>query len=242
MLQSNELVNCKFIRGLRNACITDLGICFGDVSQLLGLCDRDLFSPYELKSCRLDKSLVSRYLIKMLVCSKYSWLRPRNVEIVNNSNGKPQLRICGCDLPWVISISHSRDVVAICFSDDGAVGIDVQTPIKWDIPLKLDIAFTSCELDCIFSDYDPEKRNEMFTLLWTIKEAVGKALGVGLMMGFHSIEVLPLENECCRVRLRGIEHKKICNSTIYYDCFCSYICAVFWTAGSTGEEDKNRII
>ena len=37
-----------------------------------------------------------------------------------------------------------------------------------------------------------EKSEERFTLLWTMKEAVSKALGLGLKLPFREFSVLPL--------------------------------------------------
>ncbi len=91
--------------------------------------------------------------------------------------------------PWVargnerlaVSVSHSYDaageIVAVAASPGGLVGIDIE-PLR-PVPV-LGLArrwFRADEVDWLVAQ---DNQAEAFLLLWTAKEAVGKALGTGL--------------------------------------------------------------
>ncbi|MBR5144420.1 MAG: hypothetical protein IKW53_05160 [Clostridia bacterium] len=107
-----------------------------------------------------------------------------------------------------INLSHSDGVVAICISDEGEVGIDIQSEIAPDRAKRLekrffdglsvekqdlDIAYFYCLIEddeAIFERIDlSNPKNEDFTLKWSCAESVLKLIGSGFSDAGRVIEL-----------------------------------------------------
>ena len=93
-----------------------------------------------------------------------------------------------------VSISHSENVFAICFSASRLVGIDLQSEIKAEGSSLQ--AFFSPEESRVLTMLAVEgglSKSFAATLIWTIKEAFLKAVGVGFRSGFHGLSVVNID-------------------------------------------------
>jgi 4'-phosphopantetheinyl transferase len=130
--------------------------------------------------------IVAHYLLARIVgaatgLGTASWAFEPDIE-----GGKPRLLAEGQDLH--ASLSHTRGAVAVAISRITDVGVDIEA-IKPIRELN-DIAghvLTDRERHAVFGSADP---TEMFTRLWTRKEAVAKAFGIGIRAPFHKIDAL----------------------------------------------------
>ncbi|MCF6514667.1 4'-phosphopantetheinyl transferase superfamily protein [Lactobacillus sp. S2-2] len=110
------------------------------------------------------------------------------------------------------SISHSHELVVVVVSDE-EIGVDLEMirPFSFN---KIKKAFTDNEIDYL-------KENPSKTLtLWTIKEAVLKLLGVGLMGRPQSVHV-DLIN--FNIATRKNEKFKVNNLLIDKDYICTIV-------------------
>lgn len=95
------------------------------------------------------------------------------------AEGKPE-----CMDGPAISVSHSGDFLACAVAPRGAVGVDIETrPPRASLDGIAERYFTPAEARWVGDD--PGTR---FPLLWVLKEAYLKALGVGLAGGLGSLE------------------------------------------------------
>ena len=111
------------------------------------------------------------------------------------------------------NISHSREKVLVGFSDQYEIGVDIEYKQAVDVS-----AFASYfhpeEIDFLESN---EHSLEAFYKIWTRKEALLKAIGVGLLSGLNGVNVLLDEvNHDGNWQLKEIEVDR------YY---CACICA-----------------
>jgi 4'-phosphopantetheinyl transferase len=101
---------------------------------------------------------------------------PRDqVQIIVSSQGKPELAELG------VSIAHSGRVVALATCSASPVGVDIE-PVRGDLTAArriIERRFAPAEIDTANQLAD-SAIGEWFARVWTIKEAVGKALGVGI--------------------------------------------------------------
>ncbi|TAJ33096.1 MAG: 4'-phosphopantetheinyl transferase superfamily protein [Reyranella sp.] len=101
---------------------------------------------------------------------------PRSLVFLLNEFGKPRL----ADLPGVqFSLSHSQDRALLAVSEGPEIGADLEMmrPVE-----HLDLArryFHPDEVAAIERHDDPR---EAFFRIWTLKEAVVKAIGLGLSL------------------------------------------------------------
>jgi len=122
-----------------------------------------------------------------------------------------------------ISLSHSGDIVACAVTSAAAVGIDIETRIARTSSAVLAARhYTPSEADWVAAD--PERR---FQMLWVLKEAYLKALGVGLSGGLTSLE--------CRIEPPSIEARVAAGAPApqlaLYRARSSYL-GVAWQDGS----------
>ncbi|MBQ9765328.1 MAG: 4'-phosphopantetheinyl transferase superfamily protein [Lachnospiraceae bacterium] len=107
--------------------------------------------------------------------------------ILKNKQGKPYLE----DYPDVhYNISHCATMV-VCTLGETPVGIDVEKkrPLKESLWRKV---LTENELDKLMACAE-EERNIEFLKYWTLKEAYGKALGVGLLYDYSKTDINSIE-------------------------------------------------
>ena len=162
----------------------------------------DLLSDNEMKiyrSLRLEKRkkefLAGRIAAKEavgVVIDQFGFHRsPPRIEVLKSPGGAPFVTIEGDGGHSIlVSISHSNEVAAAaaCIGDIIGLGIDVEISEKRSNSF-LKTAFTSEERTCI--ERVPKRMRYIYsTHLFTLKEAVSKALGTGLSVNTYDIEVL----------------------------------------------------
>lgn len=94
-----------------------------------------------------------------------------------------------------VSVAHTDGAVAAAVFTEGRVGIDVEAATPYD-PLVGDLVLTPAQRVSIEISQSPD---DLFLRLWTRKEAIGKALGVGI-----EDDVLGCAAENHTVLVRGI--------------------------------------
>lgn len=107
-------------------------------------------------------------------------------ELVKNPYGKPALKNGGKQF----NLSHSGDYVALAV-DVQPVGVDIER-IKNADPAVAQRCFQKAELAYVFEDN--EIADERFFSIWTLKESLMKATGLGLQLAPESFCVLPYGN------------------------------------------------
>ncbi|MER6557605.1 4'-phosphopantetheinyl transferase superfamily protein [Streptomyces sp. NPDC001027] len=104
-------------------------------------------------------------------------------------HGKVRLDMPDAAARYDFSVTHSGAVIGVAVSPDAAVGLDVE-----DVEAPLDVegaartALSEAELAALHA-LSPAERRPAFLRVWTRKEAVLKALGVGLRMPLRGLEV-----------------------------------------------------
>ncbi|QCK84381.1 4'-phosphopantetheinyl transferase superfamily protein [Phreatobacter aquaticus] len=116
-------------------------------------------------------------LLRRLI-SGVTGLAAADIRLAYRPGGQPFL--AGAPEGFGISLSHSRDVVAVAVGRGVVVGIDVERP--------RDLAQDSSLLSSVLSPaeritldaVDPTRREALFLRYWTLKEAILKATGEGI--------------------------------------------------------------
>jgi 4'-phosphopantetheinyl transferase len=113
-------------------------------------------------------------------------LDPRRLAFATNEFGKPRLADDG---QVHFNLSHCEERAVLAISDAAEVGIDLERerPIE-----HVDLArryFHANEVTAITVSPDEAEQRRAFFLVWTLKEAVVKALGTGLSTPLDSFAV-----------------------------------------------------
>ena len=115
----------------------------------------------------------------------------RELSFDENENGKPLALVRGKPAPVSFNISHSGPHGLIAVVPEGRVGIDVEDrSIPRDIEGAASLTFTPAER-AELAAVDSARKTENFYRIWTMKEALIKALGVGFGLNPSRFEIPP---------------------------------------------------
>ena len=166
----------------------------------------DFLSPAEAEhfsrlrfAARRQSYLLGRLAGKLLLLQQpaVANLQPQEISILNMSSGAPYVLVKGEDIPGSLSLSHSGEfgVSAYTSASGFAVGIDVEMLLPRSAGLVQDF-FTPQEFTLIAA-LPEEERIEWVNRLWSAKEAVLKAFGLGLRIDTRQVEILPSSYPVC---------------------------------------------
>ncbi len=159
---------------------------------------KDLRGAEQLPDARLKKVYRYRFwqdkarcLVAELLLQKALGRNFRD-EWAIGMHGKPYLKNTCCHF----NLSHSGEYVVLGVSNV-EIGVDVEqiAPFPWEMAER---CFTPAELECL----KQQGKDASFYALWTAKESIMKATGLGLSLQPHQFEVLPLDAETCCVQGR----------------------------------------
>ena len=103
-----------------------------------------------------------------------------NYSIKTGSRGKPYL----ADHPGIFfNLSHCRGL-AVCGISDSEIGADCELIRPYSGNAAKNI-FSASEIDFVLQSRSP---SESFFRIWTLKEALGKAMGTGIFSGLKEYE------------------------------------------------------
>ncbi|MCS7010916.1 MAG: 4'-phosphopantetheinyl transferase superfamily protein [Anaerolineales bacterium] len=142
--------------------------------------------------------LLGRWAAKQLAHALplYRALSWQAIEILPNPQGAPSLHISGRPAPnTVLSLSHSygRVLCAISQTPGLQLGVDLEK-IEARPAVFVEDYFTSHERHLIQTAL-LEQQPFFITLFWSLKEAMLKALGIGLRQDTRRVEVIQIQQE-----------------------------------------------
>ena len=121
------------------------------------------------------------------ILAAYTETPPRDIQLLVSDQGKPFL--AGKNpLSLRFNITHSGEYAIVAISREHSVGVDIEK-IKpnFDYESIMSISFSNNERK-LFSGLAESERLNTFYRIWTLKEAVAKAIGTGLSFPFEDIE------------------------------------------------------
>lgn len=136
------------------------------------------------------RSMVGGLLLRYaLITAGYDYV---NIQFIHNEYGKIEM----LDIPDVyVNLSHSGEY-AVCVLANQPVGVDIEDSARfWESEKEarlLRIAKRSCtvsEIEKLNAKAGME-RVQFFMKLWTRKESYAKAKGVGMQIGFSTLDTL----------------------------------------------------
>lgn len=126
----------------------------------------------------------------------YCGIEPPYIEIEQDANGKPRLtKEAAGNRSIAFSLSHSRGRALVAVAEGREVGVDLE-PIRNDVEhLRLAERFFSPAERRAIAGAPPGRQAAAFFRHWVAKEAVLKAIGVGLQFPLERCEVTIAEDE-----------------------------------------------
>jgi 4'-phosphopantetheinyl transferase len=149
--------------------------------------ERSIYDGFRF-DLRRESFLAGRWIAKRLIRGVLDQDRPPSeISVLNDPDGEPYAVIDGERLAGVLSLSHAGEWAVAALSLDGVrVGVDVEVVRPRPASFAGDY-FTPGELDLLQSP--PEDYDRDVTLIWSAKEAMLKALGLGLRLDTRRVRV-----------------------------------------------------
>lgn len=138
-------------------------------------------------SKRISEFMQTRYILKNTLSQEMN-LPLSQIQFSIKGEGKPVLvdETSG----WDFNLSHSHDLFAIAWSQQGEIGIDIERIRETASVVALARRFfSSVEAKLIEEERDLEKQGLLFTRLWSAKEALVKAVASGVFKSAGGIEL-----------------------------------------------------
>jgi 4'-phosphopantetheinyl transferase len=139
------------------------------------------------------RRFVVRHAALRLLLGRYLDADPAALCFTYGPQGKPALERGGA---LSFSMSHSNGLALVALARGREVGVDVEWCARGID--ALDIArqfFSEREADALAA-LGPSQRRSAFFRLWTRKEALLKATGLGLSVPLREVEALPAPSTC----------------------------------------------
>jgi len=161
------------------------------------LTPKELIYADRLKGSGQKSTWLSCRSALRLILGSYLKKPPIEIEFKKGRFGK--LFIAGTNLCF--NVSHTNHSFSLAFNSSGRIGVDIEMLTgKEDLPLLIRYAFSDDETDYCNNGNLAER----FTEVWTMKEALLKAAGVGLVDQLTAITVTgTTENDISRLKLNS---------------------------------------
>jgi 4'-phosphopantetheinyl transferase len=174
-------------------------------SEVALLDERERARAARFRFERDSRRYVERHAFARRVLARYLDCDPADIAFRIGPGGKPELD--GCH-DRSFSLSQDDDLTVLVVGDGRAVGIDVELVRAIDNVDELAAGlFAPDEVDTVRAAA-PAARSLAFLTLWTRKEAVAKAVGVGLSLPLDQFTVLsPTSAAVGRPRSAGRGHE-----------------------------------
>lgn len=157
---------------------------------------------------------------------------PQTLRFVTNPYGKPRLEM-GCSSPPGIyfNVSHSGGFALISLSERLPVGIDIERRDP-----QCDVVGLSWQTLSAFEQQLPDDQRVDFFECWATKEAVLKALGLGIAEHLQQLSVLRpgiTEDPFYEIRFEDLDLRRV--NAFRLDSPPGYAATLAWPADGMGE-------
>lgn len=145
--------------------------------------------------------LVARALLRLVAAATPGVVDPRTLVVEHDAAGKPTVPA----IPQLsVSISHQPEMVVVGACLGAPIGVDIESAATFgqgsgQVDLRLaQRMFDRAEVSAL-RELDDEQRRLAMLRYWTLKEAAGKALGVGIERSLRGV-VVELSDSAARIR------------------------------------------
>lgn len=156
----------------------------------------------------------SRILLR-LILANYLEINPSEVIIKYDENGKPIVKNIS------FNISHAANYLVILIGSYRSVGVDIETELRTKkvINSLAQRFFSMQEFDAI-KNFRGEAQSILFNRIWTLKEAVLKSTGKGILFINEAPDFSFLISKKLDLKIQFYKTNNYKGFTFYNDKFC----------------------
>jgi 4'-phosphopantetheinyl transferase len=132
--------------------------------------------------------IVGRGVLRTLLAN-YLRVAPDDIQFCYGSNGKPFIDHCYNKINLHFNLSHSENYALFAFARDGEIGIDIEYVHFFSEMEEVAKQYFSINELFALQPLSNGEKNAAFFAFWTRKEALAKAVGMGLSHDLNQIDV-----------------------------------------------------
>jgi len=156
----------------------------------------------------------SRVLLR-LILANYLKISPSEINFIYDENGKPILETIS------FNISHTANYLAVLIDSYRAIGVDIESELRTNKVINsLAKRFFSLQEFKAFKDYKNHEKTILFNRIWTLKEAVLKSTGTGILLIDKAPDFSVLIQKKLDSKIQFYKTKKYKGFTFYSEEFC----------------------
>lgn len=182
-----------------------------ELASLLHLLSR---AELEERTRFMNPVLQTRYTVTRAltrqVLGRSLGVDPADVRLLRDDNGRPELDpIFGRDISF--NLSHTGDALMLGMVEgqDVQIGVDIEVRRETvDYLLVAQRFFSTYERDLVAQASSPSERERLFFQIWTAKESLIKAVGMGISFGLNLFSLHP--DGQCEVPLVQMNRQPFC--------------------------------
>jgi 4'-phosphopantetheinyl transferase len=135
-----------------------------------------------------DRFILYRGVLRLLL-ARYLCIKPNEIPFVYNLYGKPSIKFEVNKQGLSFNQSHSSNIGVLAITTFSSIGVDIEY-IRDDLPfIEISKGYFSLIEKSELEKLPPFAQNNTFYKIWTEKEAILKAMGVGLSIPLNSFFV-----------------------------------------------------
>jgi 4'-phosphopantetheinyl transferase len=142
-----------------------------------------------LRSEAARRSFVVSHGLARRSLSRCASVPPAAWRFAARAGGRPEVEGPPAGLGLRFNLSHTEGLVACAVARDAQVGVDVECASRVARPLALAERFFAPEEAAALRALPEQARRERFLALWSLKEALLKARGVGVAQGLAAVRL-----------------------------------------------------
>lgn len=155
------------------------------LAQLLTLHEHNQLMKYKIP--RVATQYLISHSVRRSILSYYLGVAPTKIQFSQEGNGKPVLAGIYRDYEIAFNISHTCDLLIMAVAADKSIGIDAEKPSLRGLSPSFIESILSPAEQAIFDRARPREKPTCLMTMWTLKEALLKAEGIGLFQ--HPVTV-----------------------------------------------------
>ncbi len=136
-----------------------------------------------------SRYIITRAVLRKLLAKYLCNITPEKIQFAQTDNKKPYLSDHINIKNIKFNLSHSKDVIIYAFTSEIEIGVDIEY-INKDLQMDDITKYCFSEQEKIkFKNLTNGQKNYYFYKIWVIKEAVVKAMGLGLTFDLKQINI-----------------------------------------------------
>ena len=160
-----------------------------DATALAMLTDTERTQAAKLRAGLVRSQYIAARSMTRSILAHYADVEPGELRWTRSTDGKPAIAADQNRHDLRFSLAHAQRHLVLAVTIGSEIGVDVETVRPMQFADAMTDHFMTPDEQCEYQSVGADRQPEHFYYLWTRKEAVIKAVGIGLKYPLTSLDV-----------------------------------------------------